>query len=226
MVSEITTVRLWSQQTALKAFKEYAGPDGGASSASQSASAGIFFSSNRGDDTDDGSLASLIASLQAQAAAAGNPAEAAQDGRVEDIGSNAFMKALGSKLEELKASSATSAMAEAMRAALEAGTLTVTNAVAGEAISARSPSNKDTAASEKTSVARSDWTSFLKEHLARDGNGLYQRNADSSHRDRVTGSSAYFGMIGDTYYYLSWPAKAASQPATEAAVPAASGVPG
>lgn len=225
MVSEITTVRLWSQQTALKAFKEYAGQDGGAASASsQSAFGGIRFASNRDDGADDdNSLARLIASLQAQASGASGSDDTAQDGAVEDIGSKAFMKALATKLEELKASSATGPMTKAMLAALDAGTLTVLNATAGEAITAWNPSSKDAAVAEKTVIERSDWTSFLKEHLARDANGLYQRNADSSHRDKISGASAYFGMIGDSYYYLSWPADAAAAPSPVAASQATSG---
>lgn len=204
MVSEITTVRLWSQQTALKAFKEVSDENASSGTSSGSSLADILYSDGSDDEADDDtSLSRLIASLQQQAMAGDVPAEENSDGAVEDIESRAFMKALAAKLEELKAGSGTGAMAEAMQEALEAGTLTVTDAVAGEAISAWSPEDADGAAGERTAVATTDWTSFLKQHLAREG-GLYVRNADSSHQDRLTGENAYFGMIGDTYYYLSW----------------------
>ncbi|HEX5935192.1 MAG TPA: hypothetical protein VFY63_13590, partial [Pseudorhizobium sp.] len=137
MVSEITTVRLWSQQTALKAFKEVSDENASSGTSSGSSLADILYSDGSDDEADDDtSLSRLIASLQQQAMAGDVPAEENSDGAVEDIESRAFMKALAAKLEELKAGSGTGAMAEAMQEALEAGTLTVTDAVAGEAISA------------------------------------------------------------------------------------------
>lgn len=214
MVSEITTVRLWSQQTALRVFKEVSEETASQSSSqssgtAQSSLADLLFSGSNSDEAedDDTSLSRLIASLQQQAmtgASAEEADDAASDGAVEDIESKAFMKALVAKLEELKAASGTSAMAEAMLKAVEAGTLTVTDAAAGETVKAWNPADADAKASEKTAAATTDWTSFLKQHLTREGNGLYVRNDDSSHQDRLTGESAYFGMVGETYYYLSW----------------------
>ncbi|MCJ8517344.1 hypothetical protein ABID21_000092 [Pseudorhizobium tarimense] len=93
-------------------------------------------------------------------------------------------------------------MADAMLAALAAGTLVVTDAAAGETVTAWDPTKKDATVTDKTSAPQADWSTFLQDHLARDGNGVYQRHADSSHKDRLTGSSACFGMIGDTYYHL------------------------
>ncbi|MDY6963495.1 MAG: hypothetical protein SV862_16555, partial [Pseudomonadota bacterium] len=124
MVSEITTVRLWSQQTALRVFKEVSEETASQSSSqssgtAQSSLADLLFSGSNSDEAedDDTSLSRLIASLQQQAmtgAAAEEADDAASDGAVEDIESKAFMKALVAKLEELKAASGTSAMAEAM----------------------------------------------------------------------------------------------------------------
>jgi hypothetical protein len=109
-------------------------------------------------------------------------------------------------------------MAQAMREALEAGTLTVTDAAAGETIKAWNPVDPETTGSAKAMAAATDWTSFLKQHLTRESSGLYVRNEDSSHQDRLTGESAYFGMIGETYYYLSWtkPGEASATPASSA----------
>ncbi|MFN7103773.1 MAG: hypothetical protein ACK4N1_14250 [Pseudorhizobium sp.] len=228
MVSEITTVRLWSQQTALRGFKEVSdesAPQSASQSSgsSQSSLADILFSGSNSDDADDDtSLSRLIATLQQQAMAGGAPADeagdAAGDGAVEDIESKAFMKALTAKLEELEGSSGTSAMAEAMQAAIDAGTLTVTDAAAGETIKAWNPADPEATGSAKAMAAATDWTTFLKQHLTRESSGLYVRNPDSSHQDRLTGQSAYFGMIGDTYYYLSWtkPGEATTTPPSSA----------
>ena len=217
MVSSLTAVRIWSQQTALNAFKEAS--DARASGQSSSDAPGrsladiLYAGSNDDDGYEDTSLATLIATLQRQAAMGGkvnDPADS--DGLVEDISSKAFMKALLDKLETLKASADTRAMAETMLKTIEAGTMTVRDAAAGEQIQAWDLSGTESGAPEKTSVDKTDWSSFLKERLTRDSSGRYLRNEDSSHKDKTAAVSSYFGMIGDTYYYLSWTEPGAEKP--------------
>jgi hypothetical protein len=67
---------------------------------------------------------------------------------------------------------------------------------------------------EITTVETSDWSTYLREHLKRDPYGKYVRNDDGSHIDKVSGASSYFGMIGETYYYLSWTAPKATPDVT------------
>lgn len=217
MISSLTAVRIWSQQVALNAFREAS--EG--STSGQSSSAGpsrsladvLYAGSNGDDDYEDTSLSALIATLQRQAAMGGKPTDAAEsDGSVEDISSKAFMDALQDKLATLKANPDTKAMAETMLKAIEAGTLTVTDAAAGEQIKAWDASDTEKPAPGKTSTDEADWSSFLKEHLTRDSSGRYVRNEDTSHKDKTPGVSSYFGMIGDTYYYLSWTAPDAAKP--------------
>jgi hypothetical protein len=216
MVSSLTTVRLWSQQAALNAFKE---PSDGRvaerlSPASSSSSLADFLHTWTNDDDgyEDTSLSALIESMRRQAMG-GTVAEAAdQDGSIEDISSTAFMKALQDKIKILQANPDTREMAENMLKAIEAGTLKVTDTVAGEQIKAWDVSVDGKSASGKIATDQADWTSFLKEHLSRDSSGRYIRNPDSSHKDKADGVSSYFGMIGDTYYYLSWTAPSAEKP--------------
>jgi hypothetical protein len=215
MVSSISSVRTWTQQVALKAFNEATVERTGSASGGARGSLADMLSSSTRDDGEDTALSRLIASLQQQAMTGGATDPAEDDGSVEDISSDAFMKAVQQKIDALKASPDTRAMAAAMQAALEAGTLVITDVVAGEQIVGRDLSGKeksaDTTAASGQDPSRnikpvdtSDWSTFLKEHLQRDSYGKYVRNDDSSHKDKVSGASSYFGMIGDTYYYLSW----------------------
>ncbi|MGO4436300.1 hypothetical protein [Rhizobium sp. RAF56] len=213
MISSLTAARLWSQQTALNAFKQASeGSSSGNSSSSNASSslADYLFTSDDDGSDDETSLSDLIKSLQGQATTGGATAADTSEGSADDISSASFMKALQGKLESLKENPDTSAMAESMLAALKAGTLTATDVVSGTQIKAWDVSDNTIKPSEQTSVDQTDWPTFLKEHLERDSTAKYVRNEDSSHREKVTGASAYFGMIGETYYYLSWTAPAAT----------------
>jgi hypothetical protein len=214
MISSLTTVRLWSQQAALTAFKETSEGRGSATSTSgtENRSLADFLSTDSDDGNEDTGLSTLIASLQRQAMMGGaSSVPDTSEGSPEDISSKAFMRAVQEKLESLQKNPDTSAMAESMLKALKAGMLEVTDAVAGEKITAWDVSDK-TQPTQQAALEKDNWTDFLKEHLERDGNGTYVRNPDSSHKEKGTGASAYFGMIGERYYYLNWttPATAAS----------------
>ncbi|MEN3146638.1 hypothetical protein ABCW43_04945 [Neorhizobium sp. IRAMC:178] len=211
MVSSINSIRIWSSQTALNAFKDVSEnrtPGNSASGSSSSSLADMLFSSGGGDDYEDDKIAALIASLQQTLN--GNAPDADDDGSVGDMSSKAFMKALQEKLDALKASPASKAMAEAMQKALEAGTLKMTDAVAGDQITAWDITDGKQTSAGVTSVDKSDWTQFLKDRLTRDESGKFVRNADGSYIEKATGASSYFGMVGEAYYYISWAASAAT----------------
>lgn len=215
MVSSITTIRLFSQQAALNAFSGASENrvSGQSSSEGSLPSLADVLSSNDDDGGyEDTDLSALITSLQQTIN--GNFGGGEDDGAVDDMSSKAFMKALLDKLQGLKDNPDTSAMAEKMLEALEAGTLTVTDAANGEQITAWNISDSRQTFAEKTSVETSDWSNFLKDRLVRDTSGRFVRGEDSSFIEKATGASSYFGMVGDYYYYLSWTA-----PATETAAP-------
>jgi hypothetical protein len=201
-------MRLWSQQAALKAFKEVdqSPTDSGASSSDTSSMslADYFYSQDNDDGEDDSKLSALIASLQQQAMTGGaTETDTEDDGSIDDMSSKAFMKAVQDKIDALKASPDTAAMATTMQEALDAGTLTITDVVAGQQITGWNVSDGGTATTP-SDTDFTDWSSYLKQHLMRDETGRYVRNDDFSHQDKTTGASSYFGMIGETYYYLSW----------------------
>ncbi|AYD00353.1 hypothetical protein [Neorhizobium sp. NCHU2750] len=222
MISSISSTRLWTPQTAstaTTATQNNSGESGGnASGSSVAALAALTYADSSDEDDDygyDADLSSALASVQQAMASA--KVEADDDGSVEDMSSAAFMKAVKKKIDTLASSPDTAQMAATMRQAFSQGELTVTNVEAGEQVAAWDPAAATisdgagaTSNGEITSVASSQWSSFLRNGLVRDSHGLYVRNADSSHIDKATGDSAYFGMVGDNNYYLSWPAGTAA----------------
>ncbi len=216
MVSSINSVRIWSSQAALNAFKDVSDnrtAGGSASGGSSSTLADMLFSSGGGeDDYEDEKLSALIASLQ-RTMNGTVPDDTAGDGSVGDMSSKAFMKALQEKLDALKASPDSKAMAEAMQKALDAGTLKLTDAVAGDQITAWDITDGKQTSTGVTSIDKSDWTQFLKDRLTRDDSGKFVRNADGSYIEKATGASSYFGMVGEAYYYISWATAPAPRPA-------------
>jgi hypothetical protein len=192
--------------------------DGSSSSDSTSSYSSLadLFSSSSSDDSDDddatifsaliAQVKQQIASLQGTTGSDGSTSAtgSSTDGSTSDVSSTAFMTTLKQRIEALQASPETKDMGDSMMKALDAGTLTVTDAASGQEITAWDPDNSDATASTATTIDQTDWSSFLKEHLARDSDGRYSRNADDSQVDKVTGDSSYFGMINDNYYYLSW----------------------
>ncbi|MCJ9674056.1 MULTISPECIES: hypothetical protein [unclassified Neorhizobium] len=225
MVSSINSIRIWSSQAALNAFKDVSDnrtPGSSTSGSSSSSLADMLFpGSNGGDDYEDDKIAALIASLQRTMNGTA-PDETAGDGSVDDMSSKAFMKALQEKLDALKANPDSKAMAEAMQKALDAGTLKLTDAVAGDQITAWDITDGKQTSTGVTSVDKSDWTQFLKDRLTRDDGGKFVRNADGSYIEKATGASSYFGMVGEAYYYISWPTPAATTKPAAGATPAAS----
>lgn len=206
MISSISSSQVWPQQVMLKAFSDTSGnPDDQTPGSSIASLSRLFFSeaTDEGDDYGyENELSSQFGSLSRTATGGREDPDA--DGAVGDISSDAFMKALQQKLDTLKANDDTSPMAETMQSALAAGRLMVTDVVAGQQIVARDADSGDTVSGEITTVATSEWSSFLRDTLLRGPYGRYMRNDDSSHIDKTSGASSYFGMIGETNYYLSW----------------------
>jgi hypothetical protein len=213
MVSSIDSVRLWSMQTAIRVFKETSPEsDAGQSSLASRIMSSYGMDSDEGEDATTYSLADILTG----SSQSGSETAVQEPAISTDIETSSFMAGLKAKLEDLQAAPDTSAQAAAMLKALDAGTLKVTDAVNGREVTAWDVEAKDALPQTATSTDTSDWSTFLREHLARASGGTYQRNADQSHIDRATGKSAYFGMIGDQYYYLTWTAASGSSPSAQA----------
>ncbi|SIQ16583.1 hypothetical protein SAMN05880590_102367 [Rhizobium sp. RU35A] len=211
MVSSIDTVRLWSTQTAIRVFKETEQQD-----TEQQSLASTLLAHYGIDSSDDSSASTSTYSLAD--VLTGNTTDSSSETAPKtvsaDIGSESFMQGLRDKLAELKNSPATRAQAESMLKALDAGKLTVTDAEGGKSVTAWDATSKDAKPNQPATATAAEWSGFLKAHLQRDGSGKYVRNDDGSYIDKANGASAYFGMIGDKYYYLSW--STAEAPATGA----------
>lgn len=124
-----------------------------------------------------------------------------------DIQTASFMAGMKSRLKSM--ASEGDQRAREMLSALEAGTLTVTDAEAGRTIAAWDVSKsaeKGTTSKTAEATGVSDWTSFLKARLTRGTGATFQLSASGAYIDKVTGENSYFGKIGERYVYLSWPA--------------------
>lgn len=207
MVSALDSTRLWSMQTTLRIMKE---EDARTSTRERSDSTAGSILEQYGlltnEEDDDGSTYTLADYLTGSAKA--TESDAAQKTVSADIGSQSFMTGLMAKLEEMTKTPSTKAQGEAMLAALDAGTLTVTDAEKGRMITAWDTTVKDAKPNTAATMQTSEWSSYLRDHLSREAGGKYVLNADGSYIDKASGNSAYFGMIGDSYYYLSWPTDA------------------
>jgi hypothetical protein len=217
MVSSIQSIRLMTTQIALKALKEQEETTTSTSSASSSLlqQYGLDTSTSSSNDT----LTRLLTTLATK-----NP-----DSTVNttpsttttpvstDVTTASFMRSLKDSLEEMADTAAGKKQADAMLAALKAGTLTVTDPVSGQKIAAwdvDDEKHKDTTSGAATTIATNNWSDFLKERLTRGEDVSYAKSSDGSYIDKTTGENAYFGTVGSKYYYLSWPAANANTPAS------------
>lgn len=217
MVSSIQSIRLMTTQIALKALKEQEETTTSTSSASSSLlqQYGLDTSTSSSNDT----LTRLLTTLATK-----NP-----DSTVNmtpsttttpvstDVTTASFMRSLKDSLEEMADTAAGKKQADAMLAALKAGTLTVTDPVSGQKIAAwdvDDEKHKDTTSGAATTIATNNWSDFLKERLKRGEDVSYAKSSDGSYIDKTTGENAYFGTVGSKYYYLSWPAANANTPAS------------
>lgn len=207
MVTPLQSLRIQSSQFLLKALKENEQQTQSESSSTRSALLqryGVDTSSSTSQSQK--TLSALLDTLSpgtdttapAQLAAEISP----------DVTTASFMAGLKKTLEDMAGAPGTGKQAESMLAALDAGTLTVTDPLKGVAIKAwdvDSAADKDTRTITGDTVETSGWSDFLRTHLARGNSGAFTRTAEGSYTDAVTGDNAYFGTVGSTYVYLSWP---------------------
>lgn len=205
MVTPLQSVRLLSSQFLLKAIKEteqQSQPQGSGTRSALLQRYGIDTSSaaTRSQKT----LSALLDAISSKTNATPTPAKTVST----DVTTASFMEGLKEKLEEMMDVQSTSKQAKSMFAALDAGTLTVTDPVKGVTIKAwdvNSGKEKSTTGKSGDKNEASDWSSFLKSHLARGDTGSYAKTAEGSYIDIPSGGNAYFGTIGSEYVYLTWP---------------------
>ena len=217
MVSSIQSIRLMTTQIALKALKEQEETTTSTSSASSSLlqQYGLDTSTSSSNDT----LTRLLTTLATKNPdSTVNTTPSTTTTTVSaDVTTASFMRSLKDSLEEMADTAAGKKQADAMLAALKAGTLTVTDPVSGQKIAAwdvDDEKHKDTTSGAATTIATNNWSDFLKERLKRGEDVSYAKSSDGSYIDKTTGENAYFGTVGSKYYYLSWPAANANTPAS------------
>lgn len=206
MVSSVDNVRLWSTQTALRIMKQ-TDQEQAAGSGSLASRLLSDYGIESGDDGVDSGTYGLLNTIADQVSSEG----AADQGtkQPESITSKEFFTFLKRELEAMKKEPGKVGQAEAMLKALDAGTLTVSDAAEGKSIRVTDPEKVSTQETKSTELAAKDWGSFLRDHLARENGGQFSRNADGSYVDRQNGEHAFYGSLGDKSYYLTWPSTAA-----------------
>jgi hypothetical protein len=212
MVSAIDSTRLVSAQYALKNLR---GSDEDSSQSATESSSAASILSSYGLDPDTSSLLSnnALASLLDTLSTQNDQTDETTDTWSEnpDVTSSSFMAMLKKQLEEAAQQEGTDGTAHDMLAALENGTLTVSDPTQGVSIAAWDVENPDEANTDSkpgTDIDASGWNDFLNAHLKRGDDASFVKQA-GHYVDKVDNSNAYFGQIGSNFYYLTWPQAAA-----------------
>ncbi|WP_434711447.1 hypothetical protein NMA58_17275 [Rhizobium sp. YTUHZ045] len=205
MVSALDNTRMVSAQYALKNLRS----SDESSEDTQSSSAGSILSSY-GLDSSSASLLSnqaLSGLLGALSSEDDTSDETDTTDDSADVTSASFMSMLKQQLQEAAAAEGESGKAHDMLAALEAGTLTISDPTQGVSVPAwdiDDPDEADTESKAGEAINVSGWSDFLDAHLERGSDGAFVKE-NGSYVDQTNDSHAFFGLIGSNYYYLSWP---------------------
>ncbi|KKZ88263.1 hypothetical protein B5K05_20620 [Rhizobium phaseoli] len=209
MVSALDSTRMVSAQYALKNLRN---SDDDSQDTQSSSAASIL--SSYGLDPSSASLLSnqaLSGLLDTLSSQSETTEETDATGDRADITSASFMAVLKQQLQEAAAAEGESGKAHNMLAALEAGTLTISDPTQGVSVAAWDGDDPDEADTERKAgkaIDVSGWSDFLNAHLERGSDGAFVKE-NGSYVDQTTDSNAFFGLIGSNYYYLSWPQAAA-----------------
>lgn len=211
MVSSINSAQLATTQILLRVLKEEKQSTASSSSSGSGGNDNYYSSAlsslmaDYGQD-DDSEVETYDTSLLRAIDAAGGTEDSAEVKTAvsDDIQTASFMDGLKAKLEEMTTSGDAAVKAKEMLAALEDGTLTVTDAVNGRQLKAWDTEG-ETGDRKADEIARTDWSSFLKSQLSRDKTGGYELTETGAHIDKTTGESASFLTVDGTYVYVTWP---------------------
>ncbi|OWO92730.1 hypothetical protein B5E41_21890 [Rhizobium esperanzae] len=205
MVSALDNTRMVSTQYALKNLRS---SDESLEDTQSSSAASILRS--YGLDSSSPSLLSnqaLSGLLDALSSKDDTSDETDTTGDSADVTSASFMSMLKQQLQEAAAAEGESGKALDMLAALEAGTLTISDPTQGVSIPAwdvDDPDEADTESKAGEAIDISGWSDFLDAHLERGSDGAFVKE-NGNYVDQTNDSNAFFGLIGSNYYYLSWP---------------------
>ncbi|PDT00838.1 hypothetical protein CO666_28775 [Rhizobium chutanense] len=207
MVSALDSTRLVSAQYALKNLRT----SDDSSQDTQSSSAASILSSYGLDSSSasllsNNALSGLLDTLSSQSDTSDET-----EATGADVTSASFMSMLKKQLQDAAAAEGESGKAHDMLAALEAGTLTISDPTQGVSIAAwdvDDPDEVDTDSKTGKAIDVSGWSDFLDAHLERGADAAFVKE-NGSYVDQTNDSNAYFGLIGQNYYYLSWPQAAA-----------------
>ena len=207
MVSSVSTMRLMTAQIALQTIK-------GGSSKSSSGST---------TDHDYSSLPSQTRSAlsvmldRIDAGKAGSTDTSGNTTASTDITTASFMALLRQNMTAAADAKGAGSQEAAMLAAFKKGQLTVTDPTNGVSIKAwdvTDPKEADVKQKKGTAIKTSDWNDFLRDHLQRDSHGRLVRSENGSFIEKGTGNEVYFGQVGTQNYYITWPVKTETKPAT------------
>ncbi|MBX4907694.1 MULTISPECIES: hypothetical protein [Rhizobium] len=205
MVSALDNTRMVSAQYALKNLRS---SDESSEDTRSSSAASIL--SSYGLDSSSASLLSnqaLSGLLDTLSSKSDTSDETDTTDDRADVTSASFMSMLKHQLQEAAAAEGESGKAHDMLAALETGTLSISDPKQGVSIRAwdvDDPDEADTESEAGKAINVSGWSDFLDAHLERGSDGAFVKE-NGSYVDQTNDSNAFFGLIGSNYYYLSWP---------------------
>lgn len=202
MVSSVDNVRQWSTLTMLKVMKQ-TDHEQNATSGSLASRLLSDYGIDSSDDASDSGTYDLLNRIADQQDDTTPSTDTVK--QPDSVTSADFATFIKQRLEEMKTEPGKASQADAMLKALEAGTLTVSDAAEGKSVQLVAPDKVSTQEIKVTDLTVKDWGSFLRDHLTRENGGIFSRNKDGSYIDRQSGQNAFYGSLGDKSYYLTWP---------------------
>ncbi|NTF31543.1 hypothetical protein [Rhizobium skierniewicense] len=121
---------------------------------------------------------------------------------VEGITGLVFLKNLKTTLIEMSKDPTSAFQGQAMLKAADASALRIFDPIEGVVITAWSASDTQNASDRIDAIG---WSPFLKQHIKRAQGTAYVKDDNGSYIDLISGESAYFGTVGNKYYYFTWP---------------------
>ncbi|MBB3592117.1 hypothetical protein FHX08_002461 [Rhizobium sp. BK529] len=208
MVSSVSNIRLERAQIALQVIK------GNSSESSSSSSTGHDYSSLPSQSRSALSvmLDKINSGKTGSTDASGNTVAST------DITTASFMALLRQNMTAAADAKGENSQEAAMLAAFKKGQLAVTDPIQGVSIKAwdvTDPKEADVEQKKGTAIKTDDWNDFLRDHLQRDSHGRLVRSENGSFIEKGTGNEVYFGQVGTQNYYITWPVKTETKPATD-----------
>jgi hypothetical protein len=207
MVSSVSNIRLQTAQIALQVIKS------GSSDSSSSSSTDHDYSSLPSQSRSALSvmLDKINSGKSGSTDASGNTTAST------DITTASFMALLRQNMTAAADAKGPGSQEAAMLAAFKKGQLTVTDPTQGVSIKAwdvTDPKEADVDQKKGTDIKTDDWNNFLRDHLQRDSHARLIRSENGSFIEKGTGNEVYFGQVGTQNYYITWPVKTETKPAS------------